>query len=80
MGWYLYSFMAGIATALIVAAVAVFDPEMEENPAEARIVVTARPPRRCPNHASAAWNSRSLYPAWKITSPSSTKSGITVKP
>jgi len=49
-GWYLYSFIAGIATALIVAAVAVFDPEMAENAAEAMIVVMASPPRKCPNH------------------------------
>jgi hypothetical protein len=37
--------MDGMATALMVAAVAVFDPEMAENAADAMIVVIARPPR-----------------------------------
>ena len=48
-GWYWYSRIAGIATALMVAAVAVLEPLMAEKAAEARIVVMARPPRRCPN-------------------------------
>jgi len=48
------------ATALIVAAVAVFEPQMAEKPAEARSVVVASPPRRWPNQASAAWKRRSL--------------------
>ena len=50
IGWYLYSFMAGMATALIVAAVAVLEPEMAEKAADAMIVVIASPPRKCPNH------------------------------
>ena len=44
-GWYPYSFIAGIATALMVAAVAVLDPEMAEKAADAMIVVIASPPR-----------------------------------
>jgi hypothetical protein len=39
-----------MATALIVAAVAVLEPEMAEKAADAMIVVIASPPRKCPNH------------------------------
>ena len=53
--WYLYFFIAGIATELIVAAVAVFDPLIAEKAAEARIVVIARPPFRWPNQRFVAW-------------------------
>ena len=47
-GWYLYRLIAGKATALIVAAVAVLDPQIAENAAQARIVAMARPPRMWP--------------------------------
>ena len=47
--------IAGIATELIVAAVAVFDPLIAEKAAEARIVVIARPPFRWPNQRFVAW-------------------------
>ena len=53
-------FLAAMQILIYVGAVAVFDPQMAEKPAHARIVVTASPPRLCPNHAWAAWKSRSL--------------------
>ena len=45
MGWYLYFFISGRATVLMVAAVAVLDPLMAEKAAQAMIVVMAKPPR-----------------------------------
>ena len=41
----LYFFIAGMATVLIVAAVAVFEPLIAEKAAQAMIVVIASPPR-----------------------------------
>ena len=43
-----------VDVAIMVAAVAVFEPQIAEKPAQARIVVTASPPRRWPNHVWAA--------------------------
>ena len=43
-GWYLYFRISGIATELIVAAVAVLLPDMAEKAAQAMMVVMARPP------------------------------------
>ncbi len=41
----MYFFIAGMATVLIVAAVAVFEPLIAEKAAQAMIVVIASPPR-----------------------------------
>ena len=43
--------MDGYATLAMVAAVAMDDPQMPPNPAEAHTVAMARPPRRWPMKA-----------------------------
>jgi len=49
-GSYRYFFISGSATEAIVAAVALVDPQIAENPAQAPIVATASPPGRCPRN------------------------------
>jgi hypothetical protein len=50
-GLYLYLRIWGRATVLMVAAVAVFEPQMAAKPAQARTVAMAKPPRMWPIQA-----------------------------
>ncbi len=54
MGLYLKLDIWGNATVVMVAAVAVFDPQMEAKAAQAMMVAMARPPRIWPTHLYAA--------------------------
>ena len=60
----------------IAAAVARLDPDAAENPAQAKLLATASPPGRLPNHSRAAWNSEALIPEWCATAPISRNIGI----
>ena len=46
---YPYRFISGMVTVAMVAAVALVEPEMAENPAQAPTVAMANPPGRLPN-------------------------------
>jgi hypothetical protein len=53
IGWYPRFFISGNDTEVIVAAVAVLDPQIAAKPAQAMIVAIARPPRVLPIHVYA---------------------------
>src|SRR5512144_1592804 len=63
----------------MVAVVAMDDPQMAPNPAHARMVDRASPPRRCPTKAYAAWYSSRDNPARLTKLPISTNRGTTDK-
>ena len=61
----------------MVAAVAMDDPQMAPNPAEAITLAMANPPLRCPTNACAAVYNSDAIPARVTRLPISTNNGIT---
>src|SRR5207249_9487609 len=70
-------FIDGYATFAKVAAVAIDEPQMPPNPADAHTVAIASPPRRWPMKAYAARNSSRDMPARVTKLPIRMKSGTT---
>ena len=54
------------------------DPDSAANPAHARTVAEASPPRRCPSQAYAAAKRSALMPETAAKFPISTNSGMTL--
>ena len=71
--------LSGMVTEAMVAQVALVDPQMAENPAQAKVVAMAMPPGRWPINRKATLKRRVLMPAWKATCPMKIKRGITVR-
>ncbi len=62
----------------MVIADATEEPDSAANPAHARMVADASPPRRCPSQAYAAANRSELIPETAAKLPISTNSGMTL--
>jgi hypothetical protein len=75
----LYRLISGSVTVAIVAAVALVDPDIAENPAQAPMVAIARPPLKLPINTYTESYNLLLIPEWKAICPINTKRGITVK-
>src|SRR4051812_33872786 len=67
----------GYATLLMVAAVAMEEPQIAPKPAHAATVACASPPRRWPMKEYAAWNNSCASPARATKLPMRMKSGMT---
>src|SRR5262245_39219767 len=69
--------ISGIATLEKVAAVAIDEPQMAPNSAQAPIVALARAPRMPENTALEAWNNSVAILAREATAPIRMNSGMT---
>ena len=76
---YFIARISGSATFAMVAAVAIEEPQIEPNAAQASTAAIANPPRRWPMTALAARNRLRDSPPCEANAPISRNSGMTVR-
>src|SRR5262245_55741943 len=76
---YLAFRIAGIATRVMVAQVAIDEPQMAAKPAQAAIAERASPPRKRPSQALLARNSSRDMPELVASTPIRMKNGTSVR-